>query len=74
MKIPPGIDTGAKLRLKGQGEPGSKGTPAGDLTIMIASSPIPISNARDATSRSRFRSAYPRPFWEPRSTSPLLTG
>jgi curved DNA-binding protein len=35
VKIPPGIDTGAKLRLKGQGEPGSKGAPAGDLTIII---------------------------------------
>ena len=25
VKIPPGIETGAKLRLKGQGEPGAKG-------------------------------------------------
>ena len=39
VKIPPGIDTGAKLRLKGQGEPGSKGAPAGDLTIMIEIEP-----------------------------------
>jgi curved DNA-binding protein len=35
VKIPPGIDSGAKLRLKGQGEPGSKTAPAGDLTITI---------------------------------------
>jgi DnaJ-class molecular chaperone len=35
VKIPPGIDSGAKLRLKGQGEPGAKGTPAGDLTITV---------------------------------------
>jgi DnaJ-class molecular chaperone len=35
VKIPPGIDTGQKLRLKGQGEPGGKGAPAGDLTIVI---------------------------------------
>jgi curved DNA-binding protein len=41
VKIPPGIDTGAKLRLKGQGEPGSKGTPAGDLTINIEVEPHP---------------------------------
>jgi curved DNA-binding protein len=39
VKIPPGIDTGAKLRLKGQGEPGSKGAPAGDLTIVIEVEP-----------------------------------
>jgi curved DNA-binding protein len=41
VKIPPGIDTGAKLRLKGQGEPGSKGTAAGDLTITIEVEPHP---------------------------------
>jgi curved DNA-binding protein len=35
VKIPKGIDTGAKLRLKGQGEPGPKGSPPGDLTITI---------------------------------------
>ena len=39
VKIPPGIDTGAKLRLKGQGEPGSKGAPAGDMTIIIEVEP-----------------------------------
>ena len=41
VKIPPGIDTGAKLRLKGQGEPGTKGTPAGDLTIIVDVQPHP---------------------------------
>jgi curved DNA-binding protein len=41
VKIPPGIDTGAKLRLKGQGEPGAKGMPAGDLTITVHVDPHP---------------------------------
>jgi curved DNA-binding protein len=41
VKIPPGIDTGAKLRLKGQGEPGSKGASAGDLTITVEVEPHP---------------------------------
>src|SRR5205807_2334543 len=27
VKIPPGIESGAKLRLRGQGEPGDKGGP-----------------------------------------------
>ena len=39
VKIPPGIDTGARLRLKGQGEHGAKGTPAGDLTIVVQVEP-----------------------------------
>jgi len=35
VKVPPGVETGSKLRLKGRGEPGPKGAPAGDLTIRL---------------------------------------
>jgi DnaJ-class molecular chaperone len=35
VKIPAGVDSGAKLRLKGRGQPGPKGSPPGDLTITI---------------------------------------
>lgn len=35
VKIPPGIEEGKKLRLKGQGEPGFGGAPAGDLLITV---------------------------------------
>jgi curved DNA-binding protein len=41
VKIPAGIDTGAKLRLKGQGEPANKGTPPGDLTVTVHVDPHP---------------------------------
>jgi DnaJ-class molecular chaperone len=41
VKIPPGVDTGSKLRLKGRGEPGHKGSPPGDLTILITVEPHP---------------------------------
>jgi DnaJ-class molecular chaperone len=41
VKIPPGVDTGAKLRLKGQGEKGTKGSPPGDLTITVHVEPHP---------------------------------
>jgi DnaJ-class molecular chaperone len=41
VKIPAGVDTGAKLRLKGQGEPGPKGSQRGDLTIFITVEPHP---------------------------------
>ncbi|MHB1557705.1 MAG: DnaJ C-terminal domain-containing protein [Isosphaeraceae bacterium] len=41
VKIPPGVETGSKLRLKGRGERGAKGAPAGDLTIVITVEPHP---------------------------------
>jgi molecular chaperone DnaJ len=35
VKIPPGVDTGTQLRIKGEGEPGDKGAPQGDLFVVI---------------------------------------
>ncbi len=35
MKIPPGVDTGSKIRIRGEGEEGEKGGPAGDLFVFI---------------------------------------
>lgn len=41
VKIPPGIESGAKLRLRGQGEPGEKGAANGDLTVVVSVEPHP---------------------------------
>jgi curved DNA-binding protein len=38
-KIPPGVYTGAGVRLAGQGEPGRQGGPAGDLYLNIRVAP-----------------------------------
>lgn len=35
MKIPPGVDTGDRIRLAGEGETGEHGGPAGDLYVQI---------------------------------------
>lgn len=35
MKIPPGVDTGTRLRITGEGEPGLQGGPPGDLYVVL---------------------------------------
>ena len=35
LKIPAGVDTGAQMRLRGEGEGGRRGGPAGDLYVVI---------------------------------------
>lgn len=36
VKVPPGVDTGDRIRLAGEGEPGIQGGPSGDLYVQIA--------------------------------------
>jgi molecular chaperone DnaJ len=35
LKIPPGVETGSRLRLRGEGEEGERGGPPGDLYVLI---------------------------------------
>ncbi|HWQ15496.1 MAG TPA: DnaJ C-terminal domain-containing protein [Roseiflexaceae bacterium] len=41
-KIPPGARTGTRVRLSGQGSPGSGGGPAGDLYLVVQVAPHPL--------------------------------
>lgn len=40
-RIPPGVRTGSRVRLAGQGEPGRSGGPAGDVYLVIRIQPHP---------------------------------
>jgi molecular chaperone DnaJ len=42
VKIPPGVDTGTRLKLRGEGENGTSGGPAGDLYVVIKVNPHPL--------------------------------
>ena len=42
FKIPPGVETGTRLRVYGKGNPGLNGGPTGDLYIVINVSPHPL--------------------------------
>ena len=35
LRIPPGVDTGTRLRVTGEGEPGPNGGPTGDLYVVL---------------------------------------
>ncbi len=35
IKVPPGVDTGLRLRVSGEGEPGMNNGPAGDLYVVL---------------------------------------
>jgi DnaJ-class molecular chaperone len=41
VRIPPGIESGGQLRLRGKGSPGAAGGPAGDLVLEVSVAPHP---------------------------------
>ncbi len=42
VKIPPGVDSGDRIRLSGEGEAGEQGGPAGDLYVQVVVQEHPI--------------------------------
>ncbi len=51
VKVPPGVDTGDRIRLAGEGEMGEKGGPPGDLYVQIRVKEHPIFKREDANLR-----------------------
>ncbi|MCU7934711.1 MAG: molecular chaperone DnaJ [Candidatus Thiodiazotropha sp. (ex Dulcina madagascariensis)] len=47
VKVPPGVDSGDRIRLAGEGEAGESGGPAGDLYVQVAVKPHEIFNRED---------------------------
>ncbi|WP_350342501.1 molecular chaperone DnaJ [Proteinivorax tanatarense] len=47
VNIPAGVDHGSRLRVSGEGEPGNKGGPSGDLYVYLNVRPHPKFNRRD---------------------------
>lgn len=47
LKVPPGVDTGIRLRVTGEGEAGQFGGPPGDLYVFIHVQPHPFFKRKD---------------------------
>src|SRR3990172_9451452 len=47
VKIPPGVDTGTQIRLAGEGEPGERGGPSGNLYVILDVKPHPYFRRKD---------------------------
>jgi molecular chaperone DnaJ len=48
LRIPPGVDTGTRLRVQGEGEPGPNGGPHGDLYVVLDVKEHPFFERRGA--------------------------
>ncbi len=42
VRIPPGVDTGSRIRVAGEGQPGLNGGPRGDLHLVVSLKPDPV--------------------------------
>ncbi len=60
VKIPPGVDTGARLRLAGEGEHGRNGGPTGDLYVFLQVRQHPRLRRDGSTVFGRVAIAYPQ--------------
>ncbi len=60
VKIPAGVDTGARLRLVGEGEHGRRGGPAGDLYVVVQVRPHAKYRRDGATVFSKLALSYPQ--------------
>lgn len=47
VRVPPGVDTGARLRVRGEGDAGLRGGPPGDLYAFLRVKPPPAGLRRD---------------------------
>ncbi|GBE06663.1 MAG TPA: molecular chaperone DnaJ [Nitrospirae bacterium] len=48
LKIPPGVDTGTRLRVIGEGEGGGLGGPSGDLYVVLSVEPHPFFKRKES--------------------------
>jgi molecular chaperone DnaJ len=74
VTIPPGVDTGSRVRLKGKGQAGSRGGPPGDLYIEAHLLPDPIFTREGPHLKVRVPVTFPEAVLGARVEVPTLSG
>jgi molecular chaperone DnaJ len=74
VKIPAGVDDGARIRARGKGFPGSGGGPAGDLYVRVRVGPHPVFDRRGADIRVTVPVSYTEAALGADITAPTLDG
>ncbi|MBF0159840.1 MAG: molecular chaperone DnaJ [Magnetococcales bacterium] len=74
VKIPPGVDTGTRIRLNGEGGIGLNGGPSGDLYIVLEVQPHPIFQRRNADLICQVPITFPQAALGDKLEVPTMTG
>ncbi len=74
VKIPPGVDTGDRIRLSGEGEAGSAGAPPGDLYVQVHVKDHPIFTRDGANLYCEVPISFPKACLGGEVEVPTLTG
>ena len=74
LKIPPGVDTGDRSRVRGKGNAGQRGGPAGDLMVEMQVRPHPFFERDGANLHCRFPLSFTTAALGGEVEVPTLTG
>lgn len=74
LKVPPGVDTGDRTRVRGRGNAGKRGGPAGDLLVEMKVKPHPFFERNGADLHCRFPVSFTTAALGGEVEVPTLTG
>jgi molecular chaperone DnaJ len=74
VKIPAGVDTGSKIRLQGEGLPGQRGGPTGDLYLVVRVRPHPTFERKGDNLHVEVPVSFPEAALGAEVRVPTLTG